>query len=75
MRENYNGQSHQREILKPLSDLRFSLDLFADRSAIAAHQTLIQTSKPHPIPFFALDRMITPALTLRFFLATIYCEL
>jgi hypothetical protein len=25
------------EILKPLSDLRFSLDLFPDRSAIAAH--------------------------------------
>jgi hypothetical protein len=34
------------EILKPLSDLRISLDLFADRSAIAAHQTLIRTSKP-----------------------------
>ena len=31
------------EILKPLSDLRFSLDLYPDRSAIAAHQPLIQT--------------------------------
>src|SRR5262245_7968230 len=34
------------ELLKPLSDLRFSLDLFPDRSAIATHQTLIQTCKP-----------------------------
>jgi len=28
------------------ADLRFSLDLFLDRSAIAAHQTIIQTSRP-----------------------------
>jgi hypothetical protein len=32
--------------LEPLSDLRFSLDLFPDRSAIAPYQTLIKTSKP-----------------------------
>jgi hypothetical protein len=39
-------------MLKPPSDLRFSLDLFPDRFAIAAHQPFIQTSKPltdHPL--------------------------
>jgi hypothetical protein len=46
------GLTSRREILKPLSDLRFSLDLFPDRFAIAAHQPRIQTSKPltdHPL--------------------------
>jgi hypothetical protein len=37
---------YRREILKPLSDLQTSLDIFPDRSAIAAHQLLIQASKP-----------------------------
>jgi len=43
---NLDLSTYPREILKPLSDLQFSLDLFPDRSAIAVHQTLIQTSKP-----------------------------
>ena len=38
---NLDSSTQPGEILKPLSDLRFSLDLFADRFAIAAHQTLI----------------------------------
>ena len=41
-----NLSTYPSEIVIPLSDLRFSLDLFEDRSAIVAHQTLIQTSKP-----------------------------
>src|SRR5215468_1105308 len=35
---NLDLSAKPREILKPLSDLRFRLDLFPDRSAIAAHK-------------------------------------
>src|SRR5262249_49713892 len=34
------------ELLKPISDLRFWLDLFPDLFALAAHQTLFPISKP-----------------------------
>jgi hypothetical protein len=43
---NLDLGTYHREILKPLSDLRFRLDLFPYRSAIAAHQPLIQPAKP-----------------------------
>jgi hypothetical protein len=36
-------------ILKPLSNLRFSLDLFADRPAIALHQTSSKPLGDHPL--------------------------
>jgi hypothetical protein len=49
---NLDLGTYQRRILKPLPYLRFSLDLFPDCFAIAAHQSLIQTCKPltdHPL--------------------------
>lgn len=52
LRSNLDLGNCRREIVKPLSDLQFSLDLFPDRSAIAVHQSLIQTSKSltdHPL--------------------------
>jgi hypothetical protein len=42
---NLDLDNYRREILKPLLDL----DLFPDRSAIAAHQTLIQALYRPPI--------------------------
>jgi hypothetical protein len=48
------------EILKPLSELRFSFDLFVDRSTITAHQMLIHTCK-----LFGDDTLLKPAVSMQ----------
>jgi hypothetical protein len=59
---NLDFGTYCHKILKPLSDLRLSLNLFPDRFAIAAHQPLVQTVKPltdHPlvVPAVSMQRL------------------
>jgi hypothetical protein len=59
---NLDFGTYRHKILKPLSDLRLSLNLFPDRFAIAAHQPLVQTVKPlndHPlvVPAVSMQRL------------------
>ena len=59
---NLDFGTYRHKILKPLSDLRLSLNLFPDRFAIAAHQPLVKTVKPlpdHPlvVPAVSMQRL------------------
>jgi hypothetical protein len=42
--------TYRRKILKRLSDFRFSLDLFENRSVVAVHQFVVKPLTDHPLP-------------------------